>query len=85
MWEHFTTKPLVDKGIFKHLGDFPTPWSSFVIAATDVFIADQKESISAFYRFSMRLPPNSNKLRKSKNWLLKITIKRQKMYTSGSH
>jgi len=48
MWEHFTTKPLVDKGIFKHLGDFPTPWSSFVIAATDVFIADQKESISAF-------------------------------------
>lgn len=48
MWEHFTTKPLVDKGVFKHLGDFPTPWPSFVIAATDAFIADQKESISSF-------------------------------------
>jgi ABC-type nitrate/sulfonate/bicarbonate transport system substrate-binding protein len=48
MWEHFTTKPLVDQGIFKHLSDFPTPWSSFVIAATNDFIADQKESISVF-------------------------------------
>ncbi len=48
MWEHFTTKPLVDKGIFRNVGDFPTPWSSFVIAATDVFIANQKESIGVF-------------------------------------
>lgn len=38
MWEHFTTKPLVDNGIFKRLGDCPTPWPCFVIAATDSFI-----------------------------------------------
>ena len=24
MWEHFTTKPLVDQGIFRRLGDCPT-------------------------------------------------------------
>lgn len=38
MWEHFTTKPLVDEGIFKRLGDCPTPWPCFVIAATDAFL-----------------------------------------------
>ncbi|SNZ00010.1 substrate-binding domain-containing protein [Flagellimonas pacifica] len=38
MWEHFTTKPLVDQGIFKRLGDCPTPWPCFVIAATDAFL-----------------------------------------------
>ncbi|SHK04649.1 substrate-binding domain-containing protein [Pseudozobellia thermophila] len=41
MWEHFTTKPLVDKGVFRRLGDCPTPWPCFVIAATDKFIAEQ--------------------------------------------
>jgi len=38
MWEHFTTKPLVDKDIFRRLGDCPTPWPCFVIAATDKFL-----------------------------------------------
>lgn len=32
MWEHFTTKPLVDKGIFRRIKDCPTPWPCFVIA-----------------------------------------------------
>lgn len=41
MWEHFTTKPLVDNGTFRRLGDCPTPWPCFVIAATDKFIAEQ--------------------------------------------
>ncbi|WP_281309896.1 substrate-binding domain-containing protein [Flavobacterium flavigenum] len=38
MWERFMTKPLVDKGIFRRLGDCPTPWPSFVIAARDEFL-----------------------------------------------
>ncbi|WP_373519470.1 substrate-binding domain-containing protein [Pricia sp.] len=38
MWEHFTTKPLVDTGSFRRLGDCPTPWPCFVVAATDDFI-----------------------------------------------
>ena len=32
MWEHFTTKPLVDQGIFRRVDDCPTPWPCFVIA-----------------------------------------------------
>nr|WP_298789841.1 substrate-binding domain-containing protein [uncultured Allomuricauda sp.] len=39
MWEHFTTKPWVDNGTFKRLGDCPTPWPCFVIAATDSFLS----------------------------------------------
>lgn len=32
MWEHFTTKPLVDNGTFRRIDDCPTPWPCFVIA-----------------------------------------------------
>lgn len=45
MWEHFTTKPLVDQGIFRRLGDCPTPWPCFVIAATDKFLSTQKSTL----------------------------------------
>jgi ABC-type nitrate/sulfonate/bicarbonate transport system substrate-binding protein len=38
MWEHYTTKPLVDNGVFRRLADFPTPWPCFVIAATNTFL-----------------------------------------------
>ncbi len=41
MWEHFTTKPLVDQGIFRRLGDFPTPWPCFVIAVRQEFLQEQ--------------------------------------------
>ena len=42
MWERFTTKPLVDNGTFRRLGDCPTPWPCFVIAATDKFISEKE-------------------------------------------
>ena len=32
MWERFTTKPLVDNGTFRRVGNCPTPWPCFVIA-----------------------------------------------------
>ena len=35
MWEHFMTKPLVDKGIFRRIDDCPTPWPCFVIAVRE--------------------------------------------------
>jgi len=42
IWERFTTKPLVDNNTFRRLGDCPTPWPCFVIAATDAFIKEKK-------------------------------------------
>ncbi|WP_299768352.1 substrate-binding domain-containing protein [uncultured Dokdonia sp.] len=47
MWEHFTTKPIVDAGIFRRLGDFPTPWSCFVIAGNPEAITAKSEEIKS--------------------------------------
>lgn len=32
MWEKFMTQPFVDNGIFRRIGECPTPWPCFVIA-----------------------------------------------------
>jgi len=34
LWEKYTTKPYVDKGEFKRIGEIPTPWPCFVIVAS---------------------------------------------------
>nr|WP_321412825.1 substrate-binding domain-containing protein [uncultured Allomuricauda sp.] len=46
MWEHFTTKPLVDNGTFKRVGDCPTPWSCFVIAANADFLKENAGAVN---------------------------------------
>jgi len=45
MWEHFTTKPLVDRGIFRRIADCPTPWSCFVIAVHKEFFQKEQAAI----------------------------------------
>ncbi|UQD57045.1 substrate-binding domain-containing protein [Flavobacterium sp. K5-23] len=45
MWEHFMTKPLVDQGIFRRLGDCPTPWPCFVIAVREEILNNHPETI----------------------------------------
>ncbi len=45
MWEHFTTKPLVDNGTFRRIGDCPTPWPCFVIAVREELLDQEPESI----------------------------------------
>lgn len=45
MWEHFTTKPLVDNGTFRRLSDCPTPWPCFVIAVREEILETKKEHI----------------------------------------
>ncbi len=45
MWEHFTTKPLVDNGIFRRLGDCPTPWPCFVIAVRDEVLENHFDEV----------------------------------------
>jgi ABC-type nitrate/sulfonate/bicarbonate transport system substrate-binding protein len=46
MWEHFMTKPLVDKGIFRRLADCPTPWPCFVIAVREEVLTQHPEIIT---------------------------------------
>ena len=45
MWEHFTTKPLVDNGTFRRVGDCPTPWPCFVIAVRENLLEENPNEI----------------------------------------
>jgi sulfonate transport system substrate-binding protein len=50
MWEKFTTKPLVDNGIFRRIGNCPSPWPCFVIAATEDFIKSEKSTLKTILK-----------------------------------
>ncbi|MBF6608607.1 MAG: ABC transporter substrate-binding protein [Flavobacterium sp.] len=45
MWERFMTKPLVDSGVFRRLGDCLTPWPSFVIAVRNEILLQKPDLI----------------------------------------
>lgn len=45
LWERFTTKPLVDNGTFRHIGNCPTPWPCFVIAVRNEFIESNRAEL----------------------------------------
>ena len=45
MWEHFTTKPLVDDGTFRRVGDCPTPWPCFVVAVRNEVLENNLEEV----------------------------------------
>jgi ABC-type nitrate/sulfonate/bicarbonate transport system substrate-binding protein len=46
LWEKFTTKPFVDAGEFRMIGECVTPWPCFVIAATSQFIDKNENAIA---------------------------------------
>lgn len=45
MWERFMTKPLVDNGTFRKIGDCPTPWPCFVIAVRNEILENEADTI----------------------------------------
>ena len=45
MWEKFMTKPYVDDGTFRLIGESPTPWPSFVIVARNEVVEEDGETI----------------------------------------
>ena len=47
LWEHFTTKPLVDQKIFRRIKDCPTPWPCFVIAVRNEILEDQLHNVQS--------------------------------------
>lgn len=49
-WEKYTTKPWVDKGQLKRIGEFITPWPCFVIAASDKLIQAQPDNLVRLLR-----------------------------------
>ena len=49
-WEKFTTKPYVDKGTLKRVGEYLTPWPCFVIAARNEILEEQPDNIIRLLR-----------------------------------
>ncbi|WP_053991139.1 substrate-binding domain-containing protein [Mangrovimonas sp. TPBH4] len=45
MWEKFTTKPIVDNGVFRRVGNCPTPWPCFVIAVRNEFLEANPDTV----------------------------------------
>lgn len=45
LWEHFTTKPYVDSGIFRRVDNITTPWPCFVMAVRDEVLEHQSDDI----------------------------------------
>lgn len=64
MWEHFTTKPLVDKGIFRRISDCPTPWSCFVIAVRKKFLEQEQATVQNLLKSLNEITTNFKKIPK---------------------
>ncbi|SMD45592.1 ABC-type nitrate/sulfonate/bicarbonate transport system, substrate-binding protein [Aquiflexum balticum DSM 16537] len=64
LWEKFTTKPLVDQGIFKRVGELPTPWPCFALVAHPKSLKKNVETIRVLrdlvYEESSRLSKQPN-------------------------
>ena len=64
LWERFVTAPLVKKGIFKRVGELPTPWPSFYTAArpglldADRTLVDQIVEIMLGYAAQLKADPD---------------------------
>jgi len=49
-WEKFTTKPYVDKGLLRRIGEYHTPWPCFVVAASQKVIDQKPEQLTRMLR-----------------------------------
>lgn len=44
-WEKFMTKPFVDHGELRRVGEFPTPWPAWMIAATNSIVEEYPQAL----------------------------------------
>lgn len=49
-WEKFTTKPYVDNGEFRRIGEYPTPWPGFVVVASIQALTLYRESLNTLIK-----------------------------------
>jgi ABC-type nitrate/sulfonate/bicarbonate transport system substrate-binding protein len=45
-WEKFMTKPLVDSGQFRRVGEFAAPWPAFVVCVADAASREQRSALA---------------------------------------
>ena len=80
-WEKFTTKPYVDSGLLKRIGEFPTPWPSFMIAATDNIINSESKAIIKLLNV---IHSSCEKFMKSSTEVIPIVADRYKLQITDS-
>ena len=49
-WEKYTTKPNVDNGFLRRIGEFITPWSCFQIVASNQILEQHPEKVEAILK-----------------------------------
>ncbi len=49
-WEKYTTKPVVEQGLLRRIGEFTSPWPCFMIAASDRIIQEAPEALDLMLR-----------------------------------
>ncbi len=62
MWEKFMTKPHVDNGTFRLIGESPSPWPSFVIAVRNDVLENEAESVKSILETINSVTENFNTL-----------------------
>lgn len=64
LWEKFTTAPMVQNGTMKRIGEVPSPWPCFVIAASEKALSEYGDLIfllrDHLYRISKSLENEPN-------------------------
>ncbi|MEM6515587.1 MAG: substrate-binding domain-containing protein [Bacteroidota bacterium] len=50
LWEKFTTKPIVDEGVFRRIGNCPTPWPCFVIAVREELLDKDLDAVKTILK-----------------------------------
>ncbi len=65
-WEKWTTKPLVDQGIFRMIDICPSPWASFVLVCRKDILSDEEKMKAVRIAFGEVLEIAQN-LKKGKN------------------
>ena len=81
LWEKYMTMPLVESGNFKRIGEIPTPWPGFVIAARNEVCDNREEKLKRLLKVIrtaagdfMTHPDNFDQIAK------KYNLKRDKMF-----
>lgn len=54
LWERFVTAPLVKQGIFKRVGELPTPWPAFQLAARPGLLNAERAMIDEIAAIALR-------------------------------
>jgi ABC-type nitrate/sulfonate/bicarbonate transport system substrate-binding protein len=52
-WEKFMTKPLVDTGRFRRVGEFAAPWPAFVLCMADALGPGERHALAAWLRSAL--------------------------------